>query len=62
MWAYKESLTTKNSIKFQTIERIPNKYGNNKKKRIEVPHLEYLASFFLSRYQKKMPRQDNSDL
>ena len=28
----KESLTTNNSIKFQTIERIPNKYGNNKKK------------------------------
>ena len=52
MWAYKESLTTKNSIKFQTIERIPNKYENNKKK-TEVLYLEYSTSFLVAKENAK---------
>ena len=47
MWASKESLTTENSIKFQTVEFL-TKMGI-KKKKTEVPYLEYLSSFLLSR-------------
>ena len=62
MWAYKESLTTKNSIKFQTIERIPKKYGNNKKKKNRSSSFEIFSIIFVVKVEKKMTRQDNSDL